>query len=283
MEGRRACHRGGPRTRARWRARAGTSAKDMAWLKTRAYYRGAERVWAEAAAEKAAAEAQRAAQYAVPTDRIPAAAINMTPEQLDHRRKLVAAAAAAAARRARRARGAGSTGGAARLDPDNLPELSEESEWPELQERRQGAAGAASSRGAQQQLPPQLRAELSSLLAARAAARQQGAQAAEEGGEKPAQGAGGRGGGTCARVRAHAHSCTPACMCGCCITIRQALFRTRQPPPLRTAGARPQRELRTVYTQAYLEQQQLSRQVQQQRQQRSMAFWLSLGLVTGAS
>lgn len=45
--------------------------------------------------------------------------------------------------------------------------------------------------------------------------------------------------------------------------------------------AREKRQLRTLYTEAYLQQQQLSRRVQQQQRQRTLAFWLSLATVSG--
>ncbi len=48
-------------------------------------------------------------------------------------------------------------------------------------------------------------------------------------------------------------------------------------------GGSTDRKLHTVYTEAYLEQQRLSKQVQQQQQQRTMAFWLSLATVSGTS
>lgn len=55
----------------------------MTWLKTRAYYRGLERIRAEREARKVGAEAQRMADYSVPTDVVPPEALSVTAMQVN--------------------------------------------------------------------------------------------------------------------------------------------------------------------------------------------------------
>ena len=53
-------------------------------------------------------------------------------------------------------------------------------------------------------------------------------------------------------------------------------------PQVAAAPAPPKRELRTIYTQSYLDETALRRQIRNQKTQRRLAFWLSFLTVTGA-
>ena len=59
----------------------GTSAKDLHWLKMRAYTQGLERIRAKREQRKAEAEAARFAQYSVPTDKVPQGALDYSNAQ----------------------------------------------------------------------------------------------------------------------------------------------------------------------------------------------------------
>mmetsp|Transcript_13918 Transcript_13918/g.24392 ORF Transcript_13918/g.24392 Transcript_13918/m.24392 type:complete len:347 (-) Transcript_13918:595-1635(-) len=98
----------------------GASHQDMTWLKLRAYHRAMAQLRADQAHAKAELDMDRLQAYEVPTDRVPADLLNLTPKQLAERRRLAELASAKAKQQQQQSH-------AQRLL--SLPEPSEESEW----------------------------------------------------------------------------------------------------------------------------------------------------------
>jgi hypothetical protein len=87
--------------RYRQRLAEGASHKDLTWLKLRAYHRAMSELRADQEQQRSEAHAQRLQAYQVPTDRIPAELLDLTPEQLAERRKLAAMASSKRSRSSR--------------------------------------------------------------------------------------------------------------------------------------------------------------------------------------